>query len=128
MKIVIRQIILFVVTGGLQVAVDSGILVGLTSVGASIITANILGRMAGAGVGFFINGTTTFASQTGSRLSRDHLGRFVATWTVLTITSTVVLGLAQHHVTIGWIWILKPLLEMALALISFLAAKFWIYK
>jgi len=126
--ILIRQIFFFGLIGLIQVLIDTGVLIGLTTLGATLVAANIAGRVAGACAGFLLNGTSTFSHQIDKRLQNKHLRRFLVSWTVLTAVSTLILYLANKHVTLELIWIAKPAIEICLAFVSFLVSKFWIYK
>jgi putative flippase GtrA len=114
--------------GMIQVAIDSGVLIGLSALGLSIPLANIAGRLSGASAGFVLNGTTTFSAQTNQPLHGKPLMRFITTWIILTIVSTSMLYAIRLYVPLEKVWLSKPLVEIFLATISFFASKFWIYK
>ncbi len=128
MTILIRQLLLFVIVGVIQVVIDTGVLIGITSIGVGIVIANIAGRLTGACAGFFLNGTATFSHQTQRRLHGTHLARFIISWIALTLVSTLLLFLLRKHLSLESIWMAKPAIEIFLAAISFFLSKFWIYK
>lgn len=122
-----RQALPFLVIGGMQLAIDSGVFIGLSWLGVVIPAANVCGRLAGAMFGFILNGRFTFAVDGNSRLGWHRLLRFVLVWSLLTVVSTfLVSAFAHRH---WWLaWVAKPLIELALAGVSFVAAKYWIYR
>jgi putative flippase GtrA len=124
----VRQIVLFGIVGLLQVAIDTGVLVGLTAIGMAVAGANICGRISGACIGFLLNGTATFTSPTPRRLHRGPLVRFLFMWIPLTIISTLLLSFLRTHVSLQSVWMIKPVVEIGLAMVSFLVSKFWVYK
>ncbi|WP_254063311.1 GtrA family protein [Rhodanobacter sp. L36] len=124
----VRQIVLFGIVGLLQVAIDTGVLVGLTALGVAVAGANICGRISGACVGFLLNGTTTFSSPAPRRLHRGALARFLIMWIPLTIISTLLMSVLRAQVSLQSVWAIKPVVEIGLAMISFLVSKFWVYK
>jgi putative flippase GtrA len=123
----LRQLFLFGIVGMIQVAIDSGVLIGLTRAGVDVAAANVCGRVAGALVGFLLNGKTTFPSLSGRRLHDGPLLRFILTWLALTAISTLLLVLLHEHVALEYVWLVKPMVEVCLAAVSFLVSKFWIY-
>lgn len=127
MNVWFRQIFLFGVIGVVQVAIDSGVLIGLSALGVSIVISNVVGRISGACAGFFLNGTATFSSQTNRRLHGQHLTRFIVNWVALTLVSTSSLYLLSRHISMEATWLAKPAVELFLAFISFFISKFWIY-
>lgn len=128
MTLLIRQLLLFGIVGVVQVIIDTGVLIGMTSLGMALILANIVGRVAGASVGFFLNGTATFSHQTQQQLHGTHVARFITSWIVLTLVSTLLLYLLHKRLSLQFVWVAKPAIEIFLASISFFISKFWVYK
>lgn len=128
MTVLIRQLLLFGIVGVIQVVIDTGVLIGVTSIGVGVVIANIAGRVAGACAGFFLNGTATFSHQTQQRLHGTHLARFIISWIALTLVSTLSLYLLRRQLSLESVWVAKPAIEIVLASISFFISKFWIYK
>ncbi|OOG48772.1 hypothetical protein B0E50_08290 [Rhodanobacter sp. C01] len=110
-----------------QVVIDSGVLIGLTHAGAGVAMANVCGRIAGALVGFLLNGKATFSSVSNRRLHDGPLLRFILIWLTLTTVSTLLLVLLRQRVPLESVWMVKPVVEACLAAVSFLVSKFWIY-
>ena len=125
----IRQVVGFGLVGGLQLLLDWACFVALTALGVAVLPANLVGRVAGASLGFWANGRFTFAKPgEPPRLGRRRLLRYVLFWLAMSALSTVaVMGLDQLHGLHG-AWLGKPLVDAVLAAMGFLAAKYWIYR
>jgi putative flippase GtrA len=123
-----RQGLLFVVVGGLQLAVDSLLFVGLTWMGIPVSPSNLAARAGAAGLGFWLNGRFTFSSGNQSRLGSRRFSRFVIVWVGLTIVSTIVLSMLADALGLEWAWLAKPLVEVVLALLSFFLQRHWVYR
>ncbi|MFC4729046.1 GtrA family protein [Coralloluteibacterium thermophilus] len=118
----------YLLVGGVQFAIDWALLVGLSAAGVPVVMANVGGRIAGALVGFWLNGRVTFAEDGRSRCGPRHLGRFVVAWIVLTLISTVLIGLVARELGLRNAWLAKPLVECGMALIGFAVSRVWIYR
>lgn len=123
-----RQGKYFVLIGLLQVLVDWAVFVGLSALGLPPAVANLGGRVSGACLGFWLNGRITFAENGEARLGGTRLFRFLVVWMVLTTLSTLVMSWIAGGPGLAWAWMAKPLVEAALALLSFLLARHWIYR
>lgn len=128
LRTLFRQGAAYGLVGGLALLVDWGCFVAITWLGFATAPANVLARVSGAGIAYLLNGTFTFRDQTGSRLGWRRFARFAAAWLVLTAASTLAMQAVQAHAGIQWAWLAKPVVEAALAAISFLAYRYWIYK
>jgi len=125
----IRQSRTFLIVGALQLLLDWSVFVGLSALGVEAAPANLCGRVAGAMLGFWLNGRYTFASQQdGARLGWSRFGRFLAVWIVATLLSTWLIVLVEHHLGLRLAWLAKPLVEGALAVLTFLAGRYVIYR
>src|SRR3546814_1873682 len=71
--------------------VDWGVMVLLTHQGMQVEAGNVLGRVSGALLGYWLNGKLTFASDD-TALGRTQLARFVFMWLATTIPRTWPLG------------------------------------
>lgn len=121
-----RQGLGFTVVGGAQLLLDWGVMVGLSAIGLDLSVANVLGRAAGACLGFWANGRLTFA---GGRDTRARQGaRFVLMWLSLTVLSTAAVNVAAHYGSTAGAWLLKPLIEATLAIISFFTCRHWVFR
>ncbi|MGF6710220.1 putative flippase GtrA [Luteibacter sp. W1I16] len=121
------EVFLFVAVGGAQLVVDAATFIGLSHWGLSVPIANVVARMAGALLGFWLNGKITFLKED-ERLHRVHLGRFAMFWLAATAVSTGALALATHTLGLVTAWIIKPVIEILLAIVSFLVSRHWIYR
>jgi putative flippase GtrA len=123
-----RQVLTYGIAGGMALLVDWASFVALTSVDFSTSLANLLARLSGAGIAYWLNGAVTFKDAEGSRLGWCRFGRFAIVWAVLTVVSTLAIRTIELGAGLHWAWLAKPLVEVALASISFLAYRAWIYK
>lgn len=122
-----RQGVSFLVVGCCLILLDWAAFVGLTAVGVPAVPANIAGRIVGALVGFWANGRITFARD-GARLGRRRFSRYLVSWTVLTLLSTLLVAELADHLSLQVAWLAKPVVEAGLAVISFLLSRHWVYR
>ena len=61
-RLLLRQGSLFGVVGGLQLAAEWACFVATTALGLAVVPANLFGRVAAAGLGFWLNGRYTFVA------------------------------------------------------------------
>jgi len=73
---VLRQGRHYLLIGILQWFLDWGVMVGLTHAGMAIEPANVIGRISGALLGFWLNGRITFAGDH-HRMGRKQFLRFL---------------------------------------------------
>jgi putative flippase GtrA len=118
----------FLLVGGLQLLFDWAIFVVATRLGAPVEAGNVLGRVAGAGLGFWLNGRYTFAQDGRSLAGRHALVRFGILWLATTFVSTLAMSSLAHSSGLSWAWLGKPLVEACLALAGFIASRHWIYR
>lgn len=123
-----RQGLLFLLVGLAQLALDTALYVGLTAAGFPVATSNIAGRVAGACLGFWLNGRYTFAEGGRSRLQRRHLLRFVLAWCALTAISTYLMATIVGGLGLEASWFAKPAVEAAMAVIGFVVWRQWVYR
>jgi putative flippase GtrA len=123
-----RQALLFVIVGLAQLALDSAAYIALTALGVPVPAGNLAGRIAGACLGFWLNGRFTFANGGPARLDRRHLLRFLLAWAVLTALSTLALAQVAQAVGLQGSWIAKPVVELVLAALSFFVWRNWVYR
>lgn len=123
------QVGLFLVVGGAQLVLDWIAFVLLTKVGIGAIVANLAGRLAGACLGFFLNGRLTFLHEKKSNfVTPGSALRFVTFWIAASLVSTAAVSIINSHAGLKAAWLGKPIVEAVLAIISFLCSKFWIYR
>lgn len=113
--------------GFLQWVVDWTVTVALSRAGTPLEAANVVGRICGAMMGFWLNGRVTFARQDVA-LGRRQLLRFLLTWLSLTLLSTAIIGVIGRQLGLQAAWLAKPVLEATLAVVSFFVSRHWIYR
>jgi putative flippase GtrA len=118
----------FLIIGLAQLTLDTAVFVSVTALGMSVAPGNILGRISGASLGFWLNGRYTFADQGRPRLSGRHLGRFVVAWSLLTALSSALLYVIEARSNLHMAWLAKPLLEAFNAAIGFVVWRQWVYR
>ena len=122
-----RQSRHYLLIGGVQWLVDWGVMVLLTHSGMQVEAGNVLGRVSGALLGYWLNGKLTFAGDD-TALGRTQLARFVLMWLGTTIASTWALGAIDDAVGLKWAWLAKPGVELVLGAIGFFLSRHWVYK
>ena len=121
------EIAAFVMVGLLQAALDTLVFIALGALGVPVFTANVAGRLAGACLGFLVNGRVTFASAAGHGLDRRALLRFAITWVILTVVGGLLLVRVEHGFGLKMTWLAKPMVEALLAVFGFLAMKYFVF-
>lgn len=124
----IRQGFWFALIGGLQVLADWATFVALSAAGLDVATSNVAARAAGASLGFWLNGKITFAQAGQQRLGGRRFGRYLLAWISFTLLSTWLIAGVASQFSLQYAWLAKPVVECALALVSFVAARYWIYR
>jgi putative flippase GtrA len=123
---VIREGRDFILVGVAQAVADWIVFVAASYVGAPLSAANLGGRVAGALLGFWLNGAITFRTDP----MRDWrcFPRYVALWLVACLLSTF--GVVVLDATFGrnWAWFGKPVIDAMLGVGSFVASRNWIYR
>lgn len=122
-----RQGRAFLLMGFVQWIVDWMVTVLLSQSGMHLEIANIIGRVCGAMLGFWLNGRITFANPDVA-LGRQQLWRFLLAWLALTLISTVAIGAVGRTATLQAAWLAKPVIEALLAVVSFFISRHWIYR
>lgn len=124
---VARQGKYFLIAGFLQWILDWTVTVALSHAGIALEIANVVGRISGATLGFWLNGRITFANH-GFTLGRTQLMRFLVLWLATTLVSTLIIGAIGRHADLQWAWLAKPVVEASLAVTSFFASRHWVYR
>ncbi len=124
-----REAIIYAVVGGIQLGVDWLSFVLLTVSGMAVGPANLAARVAGAALGFWLNGRFTFApaDRQGVATPRKLL-RFLLFWLAATALSTGAVAGLEGALGLHAAWLGKPLVDAALAVLGFLVSKKWIYR
>ena len=127
-RLLARQLIVFGLVGATQVLLDWTVFVALTHAGVPVAPANVVGRICGACLGFWLNGRYTFAAQGRPRLDREHLLRFIVAWVALTALSTVLVALVATRFDLQAAWLAKPAVEAAMAAVGFVVWRQWVFR
>lgn len=117
----------YLLIGGLQWLVDWGVMVGLSHLGMLVEPANVVGRISGALLGYWLNGRITFAGED-HELSRIALRRFILMWLGTTAVSTWAMGGIDDWFGLKWAWLAKPGVEVALGVVGFVLSRHWVYR
>lgn len=120
----------YLVVGGIQLLVDWAIFVGLSALGFPVVASNLVGRAAGAALGFWLNATYTFRDAEGRVAARRWSNgvKFLIGWIVMTALSTVCVSAIDRAVGLQWAWAGKPLVDGVLAVLGFALSKYWIFR
>ena len=113
------------VVGLAQLALDTSVFIATTAIGMPIVAGNLLGRLSGASLGFWLNGRFTFGKK---KLDRQHALRFALAWIVLTILSTLSISIGAARLGLHGAWLAKPLVEGVFAIVSFFLWKHVVYR
>ena len=117
----------YLLIGGVQWLVDWAVMVALSHWGMAIEPANVAGRVAGALLGYWLNGKLTFAGDENA-IGRTQLVRFILMWLGTTAISTWSLGAIDHWLGLQWAWLAKPGVEFVLGVVGFLLSRHWVYR
>ena len=117
----------YTLIGGVQFLVDWAVLVLLSHWGMAVEPANVAGRIAGALLGYWLNGKLTFAGDE-TAIGRTQLVRFVLMWLGTTTVSTWSLAAIDDGLGLQWAWLAKPGVEFTLGVIGFLLSRHWVYR
>jgi putative flippase GtrA len=93
----------------------------------AIEPANVGGRIAGALLGYWLNGKLTFAGDEHA-VGKTQFRRYLLMWLGTTLVSTWSLGAIDTGLGRGWAWLLKPGIELVLGVIGFLLSRHWVYR
>lgn len=113
--------------GLLQWLVEYAAMLALSEWVMPVEPANVIGRLAGAMLGFWLNGKWTFAGE-GTHVGRRAVLRFVLMWLVLTLLNTWLVGVIDEDYGLRRAQLLKPLVDMLSGGIGFLLSRHWVYK
>jgi putative flippase GtrA len=112
--------------GMLQWLIDWGVMVALTH-WIPVEPANVGGRVAGALLGFWLNGRVTFAGED-TAVGHAQLRRYLVMWTSTTIASTWAMGAIDNGLGLQWARLGKPAVELVLGAVGFVLSRHWNYK
>lgn len=124
----IRQGSSYLIIGLVQLGLDWAVFVAVTALGMPVMPANLLGRVCGMLLGFWLNGRFTFANDGQQRLGWHRFLRFAALWAAMTAISTVLLSMAAEQLGLRNAWLAKPLVEGGLAGLSFVLMRTFVFR
>lgn len=123
-----RQLVLFLLFGGLQLAIDTGVLILLLSFDFNSWGANVLSRFTAFFFGFLLNGSITFRSTSGERkIGGRTFVRLVLVWVSLTALSSALLTLLIYCFPDTGVAPIKIGVEALMAVFSFFISRAWVY-
>ena len=113
--------------GLLQWLVEYGLMVALSQWVMPVEPANVIGRLCGAILGFWLNGKWTFAADH-THVGRRQLLRFVLMWIALTLLNTWIVAAIDDRMGLRLAQLLKPGADLLSGGIGFLLSRHWVYN
>jgi len=117
----------YLAIGFVQWVVEYGLMLALSEWVMAVEPANVIGRLCGAMLGFWLNGKWTFAGED-THVGRRAALRFILMWLVLTLLNTWMVGAIDEHLGLRKAQLLKPLVDMLSGGIGFLLSRHWVYN
>lgn len=117
----------YLLVGGVQWVLDCAVMVLSSHLGLVVEAANLCGRIAGATLGFWLNGRFTFDA-VDTRVGGPQLRRFALMWVGTTLASTWAIGHIDDVLGLRWAWLAKPVVEVALGVVGFVLSRHWVYR
>lgn len=122
-----RHALSYAAIGALQWLVEYGLMLALSEWVMAVEPANVIGRIAGAILGFWLNGKWTFAGED-THVGRHAALRFAGMWLGLTVVNTGIVGALDHHFGLRSAQLLKPLADALSGGIGFWLSRHWVYR
>lgn len=113
--------------GLLQWVVEYGLMLALSEWVMPVGPANVIGRIFGAALGFWLNGKWTFAGDD-THVGRRAFARFVLMWLALTVLNTWIVHAIDAHFGLRMAQMLKPLADITSGLLGFVLSRHWVYN
>lgn len=113
--------------GLLQWLVEYGLMLALSEWVMPVAPANVIGRLCGAALGFWLNGKWTFAGDD-THVGRRAFMRFVLMWLALTVLNTWIVHAIDAHFGLRMAQLLKPLADIGSGLLGFVLSRHWVYN
>ena len=123
-----RQGSQYIAIGLLQLLLDWLVFVAATAVGLPAAPGNLLGRVIGALLGFWLNGRYPFARDGEQRHDRWRFARFFALWLLMTALSTWLVASVAQQLGLQLAWLAKPVVEGVLATLNFFLLRHVVYR
>ncbi|MCD9085793.1 GtrA family protein [Stenotrophomonas sp. SY1] len=124
----LRQGSQYIAIGLLQLLLDWTLFVITSAAGLPVAPANLLGRVSGALLGFWLNGRHTFATQGQQRHGWKRFIRFSIWWLAMTAISTWLIAITADTLGLRYAWLAKPVVEAGLAFVSFFLLRHLVYR
>lgn len=112
--------------GVIQWLLEYGVMVALSAWIVPVAQANIIGRVLGASLGFWLNGRFTFAGEDRA-LSHAALMRFVLMFIALTLLNTWLVSWVHAQSSLRTTWAVKPALDAITGTLGFVLSRHWVY-
>lgn len=122
-----RHVASYTVIGIVQWLVEYGLMLVLSQWVMPVAPANVFGRLAGACLGFWLNGKWTFAGDD-THVGRHAALRFIAMWIALTVLNTWIVAGIDDQFGLRSAQLLKPGADLVSGGIGFLLSRHWVYK
>lgn len=113
--------------GVLQWLLEYGLMLALSEWVMPVAPANVIGRVCGAMLGFWLNGKWTFAGDD-THVGRRALRRFVLMWIALTAMNTWLVHAIDVHSGLRMAQLLKPGADILTGIIGFALSRHWVYN
>ena len=117
----------YAAVGLAQWLLEYGLMVALSQWVMPVAPANVIGRVCGAMLGFWLNGKWTFAGKD-THVGRDAALRFVLMWLALTALNTWIVHGLDHHLGLRAAQLLKPAADLLSGGVGFLLSRHWVYR
>lgn len=117
----------YALVGALQWLLEYAVMLALSQWVMPVEPANVIGRLCGAVLGFWLNGKWTFAGD-GTHVGRAAAMRFIAMWVGLTVVNTCIVALLDQHLGLRAAQLLKPAADVGCAGIGFFLSRHWVYR
>ena len=117
----------YAVIGLVQWLVEYGLMLALSEWVMPVAPANVIGRVFGAVLGFWLNGKWTFAGD-GTHVGRRAFVRFVVMWLALTVLNTWIVHAIDARFGLRMAQLLKPLADISSGVLGFVLSRHWVYN
>ena len=122
-----RHAMSYAAIGLVQWLVEYGLMLALSEWVMPVAPANVIGRICGAMLGFWLNGKWTFAGDD-THVGRRALRRFVLMWIGLTVLNTWLVHAVDAHFGLRMAQLLKPGADILTGAAGFVLSRHWVYN
>ena len=117
----------YLAIGLVQWLLEYALMLALSQWVMPVAPANVIGRLCGAMLGFWLNGKWTFAGEN-THVGRHAALRFITMWLGLTVLNTWIVDSIDTHAGLRMAQMLKPGADMLTGGIGFLLSRHWVYR